>query len=98
MAANATANDHTILTLEVPEKKLTFIKEYPQRTLADLFSDIGGYLSLLVGCSVITLCEFFEFIIDFFASLKNGWNRKKREDEEEEEEEEEGARKCDGNV
>jgi hypothetical protein len=61
-----TSNDThavTTLILEVPDKKFTFIKELPQRTLQDLFSDIGGYLSLLVGASVITLCEFFEFII-----------------------------------
>ena len=88
MAPNATTNDVTILSLEVPEKKLTFIHEHPQRTLADLFSDIGGYLSLLVGCSVITLCEFFEFVIDFFLNIRKRVAKKREESQKSDEKEE----------
>ena len=81
LAADPSTNNFTIISIEVSEKKLTFIQEQAQRSLADLFSDIGGYLSLLVGCSVITVCEFFELLIDLFVKIKNRF-RKEREMEE----------------
>jgi hypothetical protein len=32
-------------------------KEFPKTTLSDLFAQIGGYMGLLAGVSVITLFE-----------------------------------------
>ena len=50
-----------------------------------------SYLSLLVGCSVITLCEFFEFLIDCVLGLTlRSTSAKKKKKVKKKEEEEKG--------
>jgi hypothetical protein len=46
-----------------PSFEYTIIEECPKTTLLELLGQIGGYLGLLVGISVITLFEILELII-----------------------------------
>ena len=39
------------------------IIQQPAFELLSLFSEIGGFLGLLLGASVLTVCEIFDFII-----------------------------------
>ena len=52
--------DFTLLRLH-KDIVLTRTKQSPAMTVVDLLSQIGGLLGLLVGASVITLFEVFEF-------------------------------------
>ena len=34
-------------------------------------AEIGGYMGLCLGASILTVCEFFEFIFDYCAKRRN---------------------------
>ncbi len=40
------------------------IREIPDYTLVQLFSDFGGVLGVILGTSVITFIEFLYFLVD----------------------------------
>ena len=42
--------------------KVVTSTQSPAMELTDLFSQIGGFLGLFVGASVVTMFEFFEFV------------------------------------
>ena len=48
--------------------KMTVFKEIPLMSVVDLFGLVGGYLGLFVGISLVTICEFVEFIIEWSCS------------------------------
>jgi len=54
------------LSTEVTEKK-------PAYDLNDFGSDIGGNMGLFLGCSLLTLCEFFDLLL---LVLVNCWGKK----------------------
>ena len=43
-------------------KKFPFISQFPFFHIC-FAGEIGGYMGLLLGCSVLTLCEFLDLII-----------------------------------
>ena len=57
-------NDNRILTLirvEV-QGRIQVVEELNRKTVADVLAEIGGYLGLFVGISVVTMLEFFLFV------------------------------------
>ena len=45
--------------------------------MLSIFSEIGGFLGLLLGASVLTVCEIFDFIIITIGSYCEERKRKK---------------------
>ena len=43
----------------------------------DLVSNIGGILGLFVGMSILSMCEVVQFVVELFALMVFGQNRKK---------------------
>ena len=41
------------------------VTEFHAMDLADLFAQIGGFLGLFIGASMITMFEFFEYLVSF---------------------------------
>ena len=55
------------LSYETVEQKQVF-------SMVSLFSEVGGFMGLLLGASILTLCE----IIDYFAMLGlSAWHKRK---------------------
>ena len=53
--------------------RVQVVEESDKKTAADVLAEIGGYLGLFVGISLVTVLEFFLFLLslffDFFSSL-----------------------------
>ena len=60
------------------EIKYVQITQKPAFEVLSLFGEVGGFLGLLLGASVMTVCEFLDYI-----SLKMyfKWSKKKAEEE-----------------
>ena len=55
---------YTRIMLKAKPIKVVKTKQYHAMTTTDLFSQVGGFLGLLVGASVITILEFLEFFFN----------------------------------
>ena len=51
-----------------PELGFTRSEQKPVFELLSLMSEIGGFLGLLLGVSVLTVCEMIDFIAMWFIS------------------------------
>ncbi|XP_033126038.1 degenerin mec-10-like [Anneissia japonica] len=62
-----------LVRLEVYYEDLSYtsISESPAYTWESLFGDIGGTLGLYIGLSMLTVVEFFEFVIDLVVYIIN---------------------------
>lgn len=47
-------------------------------------ADVGGYLGLFLGCSILTVFEIFDFIINFLFGKSRNVNRVEEGDEKNE--------------
>ena len=52
-----------LLQIFFSELKYTRIEAEVGYTLLDLTCDIGGALGLILGCTVITVCEFADYLV-----------------------------------
>lgn len=59
-----------LVMLQVGFKSLTYEmqKQEPAYDSNSLFGEIGGNMGLFLGCSLLTLCEFLDFLVSFLAS------------------------------
>ena len=57
-----TRNEKKHLMLNSPESRTTYINEIPAYTMEKLLSEIGGYLGLFVGMSILSLIEIMVYI------------------------------------
>ena len=46
----------------------TVIEQQPSFLLLSLFGEVGGFMGLLLGASVLTFCEFIDFILQVVLS------------------------------
>lgn len=60
----------TVLAVNVfyDDLSLNVIKEYPAKTIEQLVAEIGGFLGLCVGISLLSIVEIFEIILKIFFS------------------------------
>ena len=51
--------------VDVFYKKLEYEEVVEQKAfvLGSLFSEVGGFLGLLLGASILTVCEFIDYIV-----------------------------------
>jgi len=61
-----------LVLLQVGFKSLSYElqEQKPAYDSNSLFGEIGGNMGLFLGCSLLTICEFFDFFIGFLASRK----------------------------
>jgi len=59
-----------LVLLQVGFKSLSYEmqKQEPAYDSNSLFGEIGGNMGLFLGCSLLTICEFFDFLVSFLAS------------------------------
>ena len=57
------------------ELKYQSIKTNEAFSLGSMFGEIGGFLGLLLGASVLTVCEIFDHVI---LSIITTWNNRKK--------------------
>ncbi|KAL9970020.1 hypothetical protein ACROYT_G022329 [Oculina patagonica] len=59
-----------LVFLQVGFKSLSYEmqEQKPAYDSTSLFGEIGGNMGLFLGCSLLTICEFFDFVISFLAA------------------------------
>ncbi|KAL9970021.1 hypothetical protein ACROYT_G022330 [Oculina patagonica] len=59
-----------LVLLQVGYKSLSYEmqEQQPAYDSNSLFGEIGGNMGLFLGCSLLTICEFFDFVISFLAA------------------------------
>ena len=56
------------------ELRYELVQQHEAFELLSLFSEVGGFLGLLLGASVLTVCELVDHVI---LSVINKWHKKK---------------------
>ncbi|KAL9966661.1 hypothetical protein ACROYT_G024772 [Oculina patagonica] len=59
-----------LMLLEIGFKSLSYElqEQQPAYDSNSLFGEIGGNMGLFLGCSLLTICEFFDFLVSFLAA------------------------------
>ena len=81
------------MNLDIHYNQLSVEEVEQQEAFAflSLLGEIGGFLGLLLGASVLTVCEIFDFVVTYIAAA---WQKKKEEKQLKEKKNMEGGNKT----